>query len=77
MSRARHGKGGSKPMKVSGNPHVFSEAAARKKGGKVVSMAGDKAKRRFDKPGRKSGGRVGANTSPLSTAHNVTSSAKG
>lgn len=79
MSRARHGKkgGGAVPMKVSGNPDVFKEAAGRKKGGKVLGkMDGGKAKHRFDKPGRKSGGRVGANRSPLSTAHSVTSPEK-
>lgn len=72
MAGARHKKsgGGVAPMKVSGNPDVFKEAAARKKGGKVIGkMEGGKAKHRFDKPGRKSGGRVGANKSPLSTAH--------
>lgn len=72
MSRARHGKkagGGAVPAKVSGNPDVFKEAAGRKKGGKVLGkMDGDKAKKRFDKPGRKNGGRVGADKSPFSSA---------
>lgn len=78
MSRARHAKGGSvKPVKAGGNPEVFAEAASRKKGGKVIGKdAGDKAKRHMGKPGRKAGGRVGANTSPLSTAHNTSSPSK-
>ena len=48
----------------------------RKKGGKVKAkkhekheMEGKKGKHRMDRPGRKRGGAVGANTSPLSTAH--------
>lgn len=46
----------------------------RKKGGKVVGlMTGGTVRPRLDRPGRKSGGGVGANTSPLSTAHNTTS----
>lgn len=57
-----------------GNPKVISEAEERKKGGKVaMKMEGKKGKMRLDRPGRKSGGRVGANTSPLSTAHNSAS----
>lgn len=87
MSRARHGKdckperasgGGVQPVKAGGNPKVFEEAA-RKKGGRVKApgdIEGMKAKRRADRPGRKAGGRVGANTAPLSTAHAVTSAAK-
>lgn len=77
--------GGSVPEKVSGNPNVFAEAA-RKKGGKVVKrkaggkviglMTGGGVKPRLDRPGRKTGGGVGANTSPLSTAHNTTSAPK-
>lgn len=73
--------GGAVPMKVAGNPNVFTEAE-RKKGGRVkkdgkrehhMEPEGEKAKHRRDRPGRKTGGRVGANTTPLSTAHNVTS----
>lgn len=40
------------------------------KGGKVIGlMTGGGVKARLDRPGRKSGGAVGANRSPLSTAH--------
>ena len=87
MSRARHNtikraSGGSVPEKVSGNPNVFKEAAERKRGGavkratggKVIErMTGGAVRPRLDRPGRKSGGRVGANTSPLSTAHGTSS----
>jgi hypothetical protein len=36
-------------------------------------MTGGGVRPRLDRPGRKAGGGVGANTSPLSTAHNTTS----
>lgn len=52
------------PDKVSGNPNVFAEAKARKKGGKCMTPDGKMAK-----PRRASGGRVGADKSPLSSAH--------
>lgn len=76
---------GGKTMLVSGNPNVIKEARERKDGGKVKRMAGGKVlgkmtggavRPRLDRPGRKSGGRVGANTSPLSTAHNSSSPEK-
>jgi hypothetical protein len=87
MSRARHKKadGGRTNMKVSGNPDVFKEADERKKGGrakradggKIVGlMTGGGVRPRLDRPGRKAGGRVGANTSPLSTAHGTVSAEK-
>jgi hypothetical protein len=74
-------------MKVSGNPDVFKEAEERKKGGrakragggqgKVIGlMTGGAVRPRLDRPGRKMGGRVGANTSPLSSAHGTTSAEK-
>lgn len=77
-------KGG--PMLVSGNPKVVAEAKEkktgdvdkkkRKAGGKVIGlMTGGGVRPRLDRPGRKSGGGVGANRSPLSTAHNTTSPA--
>mgnify|MGYP000885684004 CR=1 FL=1 len=77
MSRARHMKGGTKmtggksvsdpvPTLASGNKDVASEAKqARKDGGEVM---GKKSMMRLDRPGRKSGGRVGADKSPLSAA---------
>lgn len=69
--------------KKSGDEDTVSEAEsrhrkkggkARQKGGKVIGlMTGGKVRPRLDRPGRKSGGGVGANSSPLSTAHNSTS----
>ena len=74
---------GGKTMLVSGNPNVIAEAkekktgdqdkVKRKTGGKVIGlMTGGGVRPRLDRPGRKSGGGVGANRSPLSTAHNTT-----
>lgn len=51
----------------------------RKAGGRVKNvgfMTGGAVKPRMDRPGRKRGGRVGADNAPLSSAHNVTSAAK-
>lgn len=88
MSRARHGKkasGGRTDMKVSGNPDVFKEAEERKKGGRAKRAAGGKVvglmtgggvRPRLDRPGRKMGGRVGADKSPLSSAHGTTTPSK-
>ncbi len=64
--------------KVSGNPNVFKEAKARKKGGKACAKPeGGMAKMRMDKPRRASGGGVGSNRNPLSSAHRATSAEKG
>lgn len=42
----------------------------RQTGGKVIGlMTGGGVRARLDRPGRKAGGAVGANRSPLSTAH--------
>jgi hypothetical protein len=60
---------GDKEVNAGGNPYVFGEAEKKKRGGKVHDMHGAKAKHHLGKPGRRAGGRVGANTSPLSTAH--------
>jgi hypothetical protein len=62
-----------KAMKVSGNPNVFSEAKARKKGGKVCAPEGKMAKMR---PRRASGGGVGSNNRPFSSAHGTASPPK-
>lgn len=44
--------------------------AKRKSGGKVIGlMTGGGVKSRMDRPGRKRGGGVGADRSPLSSAH--------
>ncbi len=51
------------------------KAKKRKSGGMV--MSGAKAATRHDRPGRKSGGAVGANRSPLSTAHSGSGGAGG
>lgn len=53
--------------------NVVKEAMERKRGGPVkakkeMKVAGVKAKMRLDRPGRKMGGRVGADKSPLSSA---------
>lgn len=80
-------KSGGKVQVVSGNKEVIDEAdkdedgmkrggkvKKRKDGGKVIGlMTGGGVRPRLDRPGRKSGGGVGANTSPLSTAHGTTS----
>ena len=87
-SRSNRKKGGRIGMVASGNPEVLAEAnedrdgdkTGLKKGGKVkkkMEMDGKKAKSRHDRPGRKRGGAVGANTSPLSTAHNASGGAAG
>ncbi len=50
----------------------------RKTGGKVLGlMTGGGVRPRLDRPGRKSGGAVGANTSPLSTAHRISGGTDG
>ncbi len=63
------------------------KVAKRAAGGKVATtpaeparktvglMTGGGVRPRLDRPGRKAGGRVGANTSPLSTAHDEVKSA--
>ncbi len=73
---ARHKKkasGGG--IKVAGgNPNVIAEAEEKKRGGRSMGkMHGGMSKRRIDRPGRKSGGRVGADKSPLSSAHSNSS----
>lgn len=57
--------------------NVAKEADERKRGGRVKKakemgkVEGKKAKMRLDRPGRKRGGRVGADRSPLSEAAKV------
>ena len=60
-----------------GKSHVLKEAEEKKHGGKVHRakgghVDGKKAMMRLDRPGRKRGGRIGADMSPLSTAAKVT-----
>lgn len=84
MSRARHkehekherAKGGRVGMVASGNPDVLEEAHEKHaKGGKVMKKKkhheaeGEKSKHRMDKPRRASGGRVGSDKNPFSSAH--------
>lgn len=72
--------GGRQPVatkgeKAGGEPKVFAEAGL-KRGGKAKkesAMHGAKAKHRLDRPGRKMGGRAGADKSPLSSAHKKSS----
>lgn len=56
--------------------NVVKEADERKDGGRVKKeggkVDGKKAKMRLDRPGRKMGGRVGADRSPLSEAAKLT-----
>ena len=59
---------------VPGNPPVIREAEKHKRGGKVKRkrggpVEGKHMRHRFDRPGRKRGGRVGADKSPLTEAH--------
>ena len=64
----KRAKGGVVASHDSGNERVMKEAEVpvnRKKGGKVD---GGIARMRLDRPGRKVGGRVGADTSPLSAS---------
>lgn len=77
--------GGRIDMKVSGNPDVFKEADERKHGGKVehkkkkkheMEPEGEKMKHRMDRPRRASGGRVGADKNPFSSAHRTTGAGK-
>lgn len=75
---------GGKVQKYTPDDNVEKEAEERKKGGRVKHerkrggrtmeehrIEGKKAKMRLDRPGRKSGGRVGSDKSPLTSAHNV------
>jgi hypothetical protein len=89
MSRARHKKSGDsggsgvgqlkaepnvKEVYAGSGSNVLKEAKARKNGGRIDKMIkGKKSKMRLDRPGRKHGGRVGADKSPLSSAASVSS----
>ncbi len=86
-SLPKRADGGAAPMKVAGNPNVFKEADERKKGGRTKKRAaggkvnlgqvtGGSVRPRLDRPGRKVGGRVGADKSPLSSAHGTTAAEK-
>jgi len=56
---------------------VEKEAEKRKRGGKVhkrepMHVEGAKGGHRLDRPGRKRGGAVGADSRPMTSAHNLT-----
>ena len=82
--RVKRKEGGRVGLKAAGNPDVFKEAEgeesySRKKGGRAkhrrdggaVQMTGGAVRPRLDRPGRKRGGRVGSDMSPLTTANVV------
>ena len=81
--KARHkrAEGGRVKAYDAEGSNVEKEAKERKRGGKVEKPAmkrdehrveGKMAKMRLDRPARKAGGRVGADKSPLSSAHGAT-----
>lgn len=51
--------------------NVEAEAKKKAKGGAVCKPDGDMKAKRGDRPGRKLGGRVGADKAPLSSAANA------
>jgi len=61
-----------------GHSNVVKEADAHKRGGRVKhkkdggKVEGAKSRMRLDRPGRKTGGRVGADSAPLSSAAKTT-----
>lgn len=89
MSRSRHkarAAGGKVMTYAGGDSNVMKEAHERKRGGKVEHEKGEgeAPKHRADKrarggaaPGRKRGGGVGANLTPLSTAARIKEVTKG
>ncbi len=60
-------KGGKVKKRATGGSVTAGVGAAPTK--EIGRMSGGAVKARMDRPGRKKGGRVGANNSPLSTAH--------
>jgi hypothetical protein len=83
VKRAKGGRARTAPENVaSGDKVVIAEAEGKepyaKRGGRIkrrdggmVQMTGGNVRPRLDRPGRKSGGRVGSDRSPLTSAHNV------
>ena len=77
MDGNEESKGSAKTQKYTPENNVEKESEERKKGGRVEKRArggmveGEKPKHRLDRPKRKSGGRVGSDKSPLSSAHVV------
>lgn len=74
--RANGGRAsGGRTLEYTKEANVMDEAKERKRGGalKSMDMEGAKTKfRRMDRPGRKRGGGVGADKTPLTTAAKVT-----
>lgn len=74
--RANGGRAeGGRTLEYTKEANVMDEAKERKNGGalKNLDMEGMKTKhRRLDRPGRKRGGGVGADSTPLTTAARVT-----
>ena len=82
MSRARHAKraaggaveraAGGAVAYSGGDSNVMKEAHERKRGGKVgMAVDGEAAKPKHGRPGRKRGGAVGADKTPLSSAAKI------
>jgi hypothetical protein len=83
MSKARHNTGSTPKFYAGGDSEAGKDvldngasAGARKKGGRVGHKKGGMVegmvgKKRMDRPGRKSGGGIGANKTPLSTAAKI------
>jgi hypothetical protein len=67
--KVHHGKHHARKRGGKVHHHHEHEAHERKHGGHVVE--GKHSKHRMDRPGRKKGGRVGADHSPLSSAHHA------
>lgn len=71
MAKKRYA-GGKVPEVAFGNKDVIEEAKEKKHGGKVAKIGGGKIPPRLDKR-RRTGGRVGSDASPLSSAYKATS----
>jgi hypothetical protein len=85
---AKKGKGsfGAKPPKANamgGASNYVTKAAGLKRGGIVggagasTPFGGPSAVKRLDRPGRKRGGAVGADSSPMTSAHSVSGGSGG
>lgn len=77
MARGHHFRAsGGRTLEYTKEANVMDEAKERKSGGKAmktVAMEGAMTKhRRLDRPGRKRGGGVGADKTPLTTAATTT-----
>lgn len=69
FKEAEDKKKGGKVKRASGGSVTAGVGAAPAATKDIGRMSGGAVKARMDRPGRKKGGRVGANNSPLSTAH--------